>query len=155
MSLDPLIPLPVRTNNSDPWSPWLWPAEGTGSWAGEQKECCGLWDSRGPDKEDNWRPVGKGKYSLRKRRRDFSHSFVTMWANLFHFFFKYHKFYSRRDSSIFFFNIPHRAQQTVSEHWLIDMWILFSFSIVLIWGFHSFIYSTNIYWAHTLCQVWF
>lgn len=151
MSLDPLIPLPVRTNNSDPWSPWLWPAEGTGSWAGEQKECCGLWDSR----EIIGDQLARESTACEKGGETSVILLLPCGLICFIFFFKYHKFYSRRDSSIFFFNIPHRAQQTVSEHWLIDMWILFSFSIVLIWGFHSFIYSTNIYWAHTLCQVWF
>lgn len=50
---------------------------------------------------DGWIVVWRGKYSL-GQRAGFSHSFVTIWANLFHFF-KYYKFCDRRDSSIFFF----------------------------------------------------
>lgn len=57
----------------------------------------------------------QGKVQPGKKERRVQASFVTTWASLFHFF-KPCKFSNRRDSSLFFFGISHRAQQVVSEY---------------------------------------
>lgn len=83
---------------------------------------------QGSKKEtDDWRLACRGECSLGGWRPEFSHSSVTMWAKLLHFF-KHYNFCDRRDFSISFLSIPTRAQQIVAEPWLIDWSNLFCFS---------------------------
>lgn len=112
----PLIPLPVEAKNLASWCPCPWPAEGPESWAGEQKvfyavDC----ESPGIQERERWlETIYTAKYSLGRKTAGFSYSCVTMRTSLFHFF--NYKFYDKRDSSIFFVNIPQRPLPTVSEY---------------------------------------
>lgn len=101
----------------------------------------------------DWRPVFRAKDSLGRRQAEFSHSSITTWASLLHFF-KHYKFYDRRDSAVFF-NILHRAQQIVAKYWWIDLSIVFSVSVLLTCEFPSFMYSTQIYQVPILCNTLF
>ena len=107
--LDWSCPLELMTLTD--WRHWTLPGLGSGK---DAVDC----DSPGIQERERWM-VGdqsEGESTVwEEGRQGWVILFVSIWANLFHFF-KYYKFCDWRDSSIFFSYVPSKAQQKVSKY---------------------------------------